>query len=356
MDDPIVPEASSSQPDSGRGPVRRKSYVKHKFSKEIEVELSQFQVCDSNGRGIVALLSTLVIVILCSYCCIRFWFLYPFSLIIIGARQRGVAELLHSASHRTLAKNYKLNQFLGKISALLVFQNLNRYFESHIMFHHLYFGNCDKDPDYKNYIEQKLFDEIPKNFSARQLGKVMLGMKIFVNAKNVTIFRLVPVQNVAKRRVRPNVRNLTLFWSVLLLMGYVINIHYYIIFFWLLPYATTFQSINLLIELAEHFPIIQLHHCELKMSRNRHSVWAERWLTGVHGDNWHLTHHLKPAIPFWHLRKAHLVMMKDTEYASANNNYGGLIIRGTNRAPSIMSTIDDELTKTQDVKNMGIES
>lgn len=44
----------------------------------------------------------------------------------------------------------------------------------------------------------------------------------------------------------------------------------------------------------------------------------------MHGDNYHLTHHLFAGIPFWNLKKAHDVLMDDERYAAANRGCGGI--------------------------------
>ncbi|MGS0645924.1 fatty acid desaturase [Staphylococcus hominis] len=41
-----------------------------------------------------------------------------------------------------------------------------------------------------------------------------------------------------------------------------------------------------------------------------------------HHDNYHLVHHLFPAIPHYHLRKAHEILMKDEAYRNAHHCTG----------------------------------
>ncbi|KDN24718.1 Fatty acid desaturase family protein [Moraxella bovoculi 237] len=61
----------------------------------------------------------------------------------------------------------------------------------------------------------------------------------------------------------------------------------------------------------------------IEISRNRFSHFMEHFFTGMHGENYHLIHHLFPATPFWSLKKAHHILMQDDEYCSINERFGG---------------------------------
>jgi fatty acid desaturase len=79
---------------------------------------------------------------------LRWPLMYPLAVLFIGARQRGLACLLHSATHRSLARSRWLNWFLGTWgSGYLVFQTWAAYFGSHVVHHHGHFGEAE-DPDY----------------------------------------------------------------------------------------------------------------------------------------------------------------------------------------------------------------
>lgn len=74
--------------------------------------------------------------------------IYFLTVLVIGARQRGLADCLHQASHQCLASNKKLNFLLGTVfSGYTVFQSFYGYQASHVRNHHPHLGTL-RDPDY----------------------------------------------------------------------------------------------------------------------------------------------------------------------------------------------------------------
>jgi fatty acid desaturase len=98
--------------------------------------------------------------------------------------------------------------------------------------------------------------------------------------------------------------------------------------YWLVPYLTTFQIITWFIELAEHYPLIKNAKNDLSATRNRFSHPIEAFLTSMHGENFHLIHHLFPGVPFWNLKEAHDILLGDPEYARINASFGGIFLSG----------------------------
>ncbi|MDW9256310.1 fatty acid desaturase family protein [Burkholderia thailandensis] len=117
-------------------------------------------------------------------------------------------------------------------------------------------------------------------------------------------------------------------------LGYVV--------FWIVPIITTFQVIGWFSEISEHYPVIRTTRSTLTITRNRFPVLIERAFVGMHGDNYHLVHHLLAGIPFWNLRRAHAILMEDPAYAAANRTLGGIFTAPSGRI-SVMRSILDEI-------------
>jgi fatty acid desaturase len=137
-----------------------------------------------------------------------------------------------------------------------------------------------------------------------------------------------------------------LFW-VTLVYFMVLTGAWFALILWLAAYLTVFQTLNWLIELCEHFPIIRTGKNDLEITRNREGHWVEDFITGMHGEKWHLVHHLQPSIPYWLLKDAHRVMMDDSAYAAANEGNSGVFTRGPSGRPSILAGMPDQLAAYQ---------
>jgi hypothetical protein len=80
------------------------------------------------------------------------------------------------------------------------------------------------------------------------------------------------------------------------------------------------------------------------MTRNRKSRTWEKFLTGIHNDNYHLEHHLDPRTPFWNLGKARQVRLADPNYVAVDRQLGGLFTAGPEGQQSAISAIVASMT------------
>src|SRR5690606_13533121 len=71
----------------------------------------------------------------------------PLSALIIGARQRALASLLHEAAHGTLFKSQLLNAIVGRVIGWPLLQSFGAYRQSHVLNHHPKIGEEIDDPD-----------------------------------------------------------------------------------------------------------------------------------------------------------------------------------------------------------------
>lgn len=298
-----------------------------KFDKEILLKIKELYRYD-NWHAVLAILYDYLIIIFSIFLSEQsYWFL-PLTILLIGSRQRALATILHEASHSALTKNKKFGQILGTyFSGYLIFQSWNSYCVSHVKNHHPKLGT-DSDPDYKYYKDSGIFQTYSRiEFLWRFCVSQILCLKLFRNFKYLI-----------KNRLFSDITGTELFklllsQLILFVIGtYFVGYKFYVIY-WLLPYLTAFQMITWFIELSEHYPMIQTAKNNLEVSRNRFSHAIEHFFTGIHGENYHLIHHLFPAIPFWNLEKAHKILMKDFDYQEVNKDFGGIFFSKNNNAP-----------------------
>jgi fatty acid desaturase len=118
--------------------------------------------------------------------------------------------------------------------------------------------------------------------------------------------------------------------EVALRIFFIFNIVLWISFFhqwvnfaliWLIPFLSVFQIIRFFAEVSEHGGLYKSED-QVEMTRNNLIHPIIRFFLYPHGDAYHLTHHLMPGIPHYHLPVAHHFLMTDEQYQKAHHCFG----------------------------------
>lgn len=314
---------------------KRKCY---KFSPEIKVELKPLYKLD-NWHGVLALsIGYLIILFSIVSTIYSHYFLYPIAIFIIASRQRALATIQHEASHFVLAKNKFLNRLLGSVfSGNLIFQGFNTYIKSHVYQHHIFLGDENYDPDYKYHLGLGLYNSQNPSIAKSSLAKFM----------NIFTYILSYTKYVTHNRVftlKINIDSIMIAIVHLIIISGLFLLHWltFYIVFWLIPLFVFFPLIGWFIEVAEHYPLVHVNNLDLHMTRNRFSHVVEALFFSMHNENYHLVHHLKPGIPFWNLKKAHKILLKDENYKLSNKAMGGIFI-SVNKSQTIFKLLFERI-------------
>jgi fatty acid desaturase len=322
----------------------------HVFGKDIVQEIKRLR--PDNWHAILYLLKDYAVIAGFVYLTIGVsWWLYPLSVLMIGAHQRGLSTLLHDSAHGILIQNRALNFLLGTFpTAWPIFQRHFAYRESHVLTHHPYLGRPDRDPDLEFFIAEGVF--VPRSdpsFLWHVVILPMFGSKTWAYLKYLVRNRYqmlmeqlgVPSSSRPPRRsdwqYRFDTWGFTFFWLAVAGTGVFLGVGWYVVAFWLVPYITSFHILGWFIEMSEHCSSIEERSINVLMARNRRSRHIEKWLMGINNDDFHLDHHLDPTTPFWLLPKAHRVRMQDRVYAAHCQETGGLFQSAPDGARSIIS-------------------
>ncbi|MER5631497.1 fatty acid desaturase family protein [Streptomyces nitrosporeus] len=282
-------------------------------------------------------------VLLCLY---GSWWFYPISAILIGSSHRSLAHFLHESAHKVLAKNARLNLVLGTLfSGYLIFEMYTPYRNTHVGCHHRRLGDPQEDPDYSFHLECGLYDHQQSDaaFMFRNVFFAVLGLRTVPYARYLlrdrifcTMPRLVVSMPVRFRRER---MVLVAMWVLIVAFAAFTGWLHLLLLFWFVPMFTTGIAVGWISELAEHYPLPESETKEILLTRNRHGRALENFLLGRHNDRYHLVHHLNPGIPYWNLRRAHRVMMKDPGYSRWDELWGGILTlpRSRRRAETVLS-------------------
>ncbi len=239
---------------------------------------------------------------------------YVFLILIIAARQHGLLILIHEAVHGLLSKNKKVNFFIADLfCALPLGVNLWGYRENHLA-HHNYL-NQEADPDWTR--KKKSDWNFPT--SKKKLAQLFL-MEIFYQFPKGRFLRiwnfLFKVKHPMKYRI--------LIYSFYLLSGvciYQLNLGVEFVLYWIVPLWFFLPGIFLVRSIAEHFGLTYEH--ELNSSRNVEASFMNSIFI-PHNAGYHLTHHLYPQVPFYHIKELTDFLTNSESYkelSSTNDGY-----------------------------------
>jgi fatty acid desaturase len=325
---------------TGRG-ERMRHVARTRFADDVNRELLQLRKLD-NHHAVLAVVTDYLMIAGASLLFMMWPWSAPVALLVIGSRQRALQTLLHESAHGTLARNRALNYLLGTVfSGFLVFQTYRSYVASHVRSHHGSLGDPVADPDTFQYVSAGLAD---RDFTRQDLVREIFRTLLLHNVPNYLTYllreRLAPRNwDSLNPAYRLEFAAFLTVWGVVIggaaYLGYLTELA----LLWFLPFLTVNQVLGWFIEIAEHYPIVLDAARDLDMTRNRRSGPIERFLTGAHGEQLHLTHHLRPHIPFWNIEAAHKVMLKDNRYADINRYTSGIFSSIDKSVPTILEEI-----------------
>lgn len=275
---------------------------KYRFNYAIEQEIRRlFKL--NNWRGVLALFADYFMIIFAIFISKECIYLYPISIFVIGSRQRAFATLMHESVHGTLAKNKTLNYILGSFfSGFLIFQSYSKYKKSHIRKHHAFLGDSVNDPDYNYHLSLGIY----KNSQKKKIDLRFQKLNIFKKIATYPLYLISQRVNIFTASDSQAIFAIAYILTILTCI-FTLGCFKLFVLYWLIPLFTSFIVIGFFIELAEHYPMVHGGNLDIQMSRNRFSHGLEAFFLGIHNENFHLIHHLRPGIPFWNMKRAHTV-------------------------------------------------
>jgi fatty acid desaturase len=222
------------------------------------------------------------------------WWPNPFTFLlavmVIGARQLGLAILMHDAAHGLLFENRRLNEWATTwLCAAPVFTSLQLYRPYHLT-HHRHTQQAE-DPDLG----------LSKPFP---ITRKSLRRKIVRDLTGQTAFQRRREQFKRGTGVREGLIANAVLWLALAAAGY----WWLYPVLWLLPLATWYQLVSRIRNIAEH-AVVPDNDDPLRNTRTTYANWVERLLIAPYWVNYHLDHHLFMAVPCWRLPAAHRALL-----------------------------------------------
>ena len=239
------------------------------------------------------------------------WWPNPLTLVlgivVVGARQLGLAILMHDAAHGVLTDNKKLNDALGQwFLAWPVISDLYNYRTYHLKHHR--FTQQANDPD---LVLSAPFPITRKSFW-RKMVRDLTGQTVFKqrtaqfrNAFTAKSGTLVDgLEKGFSRLGGPIAVNLGLLVA-LTAVGY-----WYVFFLlWVLPFFVWFPVITRIRNIAEH-AVVPDNDDPFRNARTTKANMFWRAFVAPYWVNYHVEHHLLMWVPCYNLPKFHALLLQ----------------------------------------------
>ena len=258
------------------------------------------------------------------------WWPNPFTIVaalfLIGARQLGMAVVMHEAAHRTLFKQRWLNDFVGNwLSAYPVWTDLGPYRTYHLK-HHAHTWTKD-DPDLslatpfpvtRESFKRKVWRDLSGQTGVKQAILVLnrdLGRGPKRNMRNFGLSGG-DRADVGWHKVAPvAITNLVLL-AILTAAG-----HPALYLLWVAAWLTTYRLLTRIRAIAEH-SMASDPADQMRNTRTTVASWWERILIAPNRVNFHLEHHLMMTVPHHNLPELHRILRERGALEGANVIHG----------------------------------
>ena len=230
------------------------------------------------------------------------------AVLIIGARQLGLAILMHDAAHGLLFTDIPLNDWVGAwLCGDPQMSDMYAYRKYHVLHHR--FTQQPNDPDLalgapfpitRASFRRKTIRDLTGQTAYKQRsaalrrafrkGDPAMTVKLAVRAGTHAVWRIFHHQ-------RDSVRD-----------PHDAGHPWFFLTLWILPLMTFNQFITRVRSIAEHSMLTD-NDDPMRNTRTTHANWLERALIAPYFVNYHLEHHLLMAVPCYNLPKAHALML-----------------------------------------------
>jgi fatty acid desaturase len=216
---------------------------------------------------------------------------FVLAVMVIGARQLGLAILMHDAAHGLLFADRRLNEWVGSwLCAAPVFTSLQLYRPYHLT-HHRHTQQAE-DPD----LGLSAPFPITRKSLWRKIARDLSGRTAY--QRRLEQFR----RGLAKEGKA--------FIVNLVLLGALAAAGYWWLYplLWLVPLATWYQLVSRVRNIAEH-AVVPDNDDPLRNTRTTLANFLERLFVAPYWVNYHLEHHLFMFVPCWRLPSAHRALL-----------------------------------------------
>jgi fatty acid desaturase len=259
------------------------------------------------------------------------------AVMVIGARQLGLAILVHEAAHAAVHPNLKINDGAAAwLCGAPVGANLSRYRPYHLTHHK--FAQQPEDPD----LSLSAPFPISRVSLRRKMIRDLTGQTFYRQRIKPTLDALLArkAKGLSWAQVREGLWD---FWGPFVIANGVmiaalcaIGLWWAWPVLWLLPMATWYPLVTRLRNIAEH-ACVPSNEDPLRHARTTRANLLERLLIAPYYVNYHCEHHMFMHLPCWSLPKAHRLLTRKgvTARMEVQQGYVAVIRAAASRPPKI---------------------
>jgi len=273
-----------------------------------------------NWRSAAAVLQTWLIIAATLGVALAYqsWALVLVAIVIIGTQQHALFILSHDAAHYRLFSNRAINDLLGRVCAAAAGLSMCTYRVIHRLHHNHLYGPQDPDialhggyPRGKWYLVRKLLKDL-SGLTAVKTYRYFFGNPAQSDTADGPLDPLADTSPRLRAEARADQKFVIALQLALplltLLSGGWKALGLYLLL-WVLPAITVLQAILRLRAVCEHGAVADVSS-PLTAARTHapcHNVdwFVARALLFPHHVNYHIEHHMYPAVPHYHLKRLH---------------------------------------------------
>jgi fatty acid desaturase len=300
-----VPEQAPARGEEFRNDVRKK------LPAEVLAPLTRIDPL----RSTLAVLHTFGLLALVIGLAVAYWSWWAAALavLLVAPLQHALFVLAHDGAHYRLYETRWLNDAVGRLCGTLAGVSMCTYRVIHRLHHNHLYGREDPDialhggyPRGRAYLAKKLAKDVagltaPKTY-AYFFGAPALNAD--TNVAQRPLDDTSPRLRAAARRDR---------WTVLgfhvaaPVVAFATGYGWHYLVLWVLPAATLLQAILRLRAICEHGAVSDLSSPLTAARTNLAPAWV-RFFLFPHHVNYHVEHHLYPAVPHYRLPALHAAL------------------------------------------------
>jgi fatty acid desaturase len=220
------------------------------------------------------------------------------AVMVVGARQLGLAILMHEAAHGTLHPNTRVNAFLGEwLCAVPVGADLALYRPYHLKHHR--FTQQEEDPDLS------LSAPFPTTRASlrRKFIRDLTG-QTFYKQRVAPLLQRGPTGNMFVGETGRAQRRFLAATAFIFLLYAACGAWFWFFAVWVFAFATWFPLVTRIRNIAEH-ACTGRDVDPFTVARTTRANWLERLLIAPYFVHYHAEHHLFIAVPCYRLPRLH---------------------------------------------------